>query len=167
MCKKMISTKLQLKILAGLILLFGSHFVMAESIPFFSDSLKQIEDKYNGNHFLLVLWEVSCLPCHEEMELLGNMIQSYPELNVVLVGTDHIDNDQTLGELLKKHKLLNVDSWLFAENNIERLRYSIDPEWYGELPRNYFYDVNSSRLGFSGKLTEEVLLEWLRLHNIL
>ncbi len=151
----------------GLFLLLTTVTVMADSLPFTSDSLKQIEEKYMGNHFLLVLWEVSCLPCHEEMELLGNMLESYPELNVVMVGTDHIDNDEELSKLLAKHKLAGIDSWLFAENNIEKLRYSIDPEWYGELPRNYFYDVDSSRLGHSGKLTEEILLEWLGLHNIL
>ncbi len=151
----------------GLFLLLTTVTVMADSLPFTSDSLKQIEEKYTGNHFLLVLWEVSCLPCHEEMELLGNMLESYPELNVVMVGTDHIDNDEELSKLLAKHKLAGIDSWLFAENNIEKLRYSIDPEWYGELPRNYFYDVDSSRLGHSGKLTEEILLEWLGLHNIL
>ncbi len=151
----------------GLFLLLTTVTVMADSLPFTSDSLKQIEEKYTGNHFLLVLWEVSCLPCHEEMELLGKMLESYPELNVVMVGTDHIDNDEELSKLLAQHKLAGIDSWLFAENNIEKLRYSIDPEWYGELPRNYFYDVDSSRLGHSGKLTEEILLEWLGLHNIL
>ncbi len=155
------------KMIASFLVFFISYTTMAESLPFHSDSLKEIEDKYDGDNFLLVLWEMSCLPCHEEMELLGNMIQSYPELNVVFVGTDHIDKDKELSELLKKHKLTNVDSWLYAENNIERLRFSIDPEWYGELPRNYFYDVDSSRLGHSGKLTKEILLEWLRLHNIL
>ncbi|NNE39167.1 MAG: hypothetical protein HKN08_12745 [Gammaproteobacteria bacterium] len=141
--------------------------VIGESLPFTSDSIKEIEEKYTGQHFLLVLWEISCLPCHEEMALLGNMIELYPELNVVMVGTDHIDKDEELSKLLAKHKLANIDSWLFAEKNIEKLRYSIDPEWYGELPRNYFYDIDSGRVGHSGKLTEEILLEWLSLHNIL
>ena len=156
----------KMKLLIGLFLLMTTVTVTGQSLPYTSDSLKAIEEKYTGQHFLLVLWEVSCLPCHEEMELLGNMIESYPELNVVMVGTDHIDNDEELSKLLASHKLANIESWLFADNNIEKLRYSIDPEWYGELPRNYFYDVDSSRLGHSGKLTEEILLEWIRLHNI-
>ncbi|MGY8814879.1 MAG: hypothetical protein ACKVHQ_09190 [Gammaproteobacteria bacterium] len=105
------------------LMLVSSQPAHADHVGFLADSLDQIESQYSNEPFLLVLWEINCFPCHEELETLGVLKQSHP--------------------------------------NIERLRYSIDPDWFGELPRNYFYDANSSRIGFSGKLTEDILLEWL------
>ncbi len=64
---------------------------------------------------------------------------------------------------LKSHGLDDIDSWLFADPNVEKLRYNIDPEWFDELPRNYIYATDSSRIGLSGKLTPEILDEWLEI----
>jgi iron complex outermembrane receptor protein len=51
---------------------------------------------------------------------------------------------------------------LFAQLNydIERLRFSIDPTWHGELPRSYFYAADDSFKAHSGILTEEKLQEF-------
>ena len=151
-------------LLAGLSMLISLN-VYANHNEFDADSLKQIEEKYAGEPFLMVLWEINCLPCHEEMTLLGEYRKSHPEMNVVMIGTDDINQRaDDVDALLEKHGLVGIDSWLFANPNIERLRYSIDPNWFGELPRNYIYDSDSSRIGFSGKLTEEILDEWLSLY---
>ena len=134
----------------------------ADHKAFQADSLRQIEQQYAGKSFLVVLWEINCFPCHEEMELLAGLKQEHPEANVVLISTDNISKQAEITAMLDKHDLKGVDSWLFADQNVEKLRYSIDPEWFGELPRNYIYDVDSSRIGFSGKLTREILDEWIK-----
>jgi thiol-disulfide isomerase/thioredoxin len=134
----------------------------ADHKAFQADSLKQIEQQYAGKSFLLVLWEVSCFPCHEEMVLLEKLKKDHPDANVVFVSTDNFSKQQEVNAMLVSHGLENIDSWLFADANIEKLRYSIDPEWFGELPRNYIYDIDGSRIGFSGKLTQEILDEWLK-----
>lgn len=136
-------------------------FAMAEHKAFVAGSLQQIEQQYAGESFLLVLWELSCFPCHEEMELLAKLKTKHPEANVVLVSTDPVSKSAEVTAMLDQHGLKNIDSWLFADANIEKLRYSIDPEWFGELPRNYIYDIDGSRFGFSGKLTQELLDEWV------
>jgi hypothetical protein len=148
------------------LLIFSFMFVLplsahAEHVGFQTDSLDQIEKQYSGEPFILVMWEINCFPCHEELETLGMLKKLHPDMNLVLVGTDNINKQEDIDVILSKHGLTEVDSWLFADPNIERLRYSIDPEWFGELPRNYFYDADSSRIGISGKLTEDILLEWL------
>ncbi len=134
----------------------------ADHKAFQADSLQQIEQNYAGKSFLLVLWEMNCFPCHEEMELLAGLKQEHPDANVVLISTDDISKQDEVTVMLDKHGLVGIDSWLFADQNIEKLRYSIDPEWFGEIPRNYIYDVDGSRFGFSGKLTQEILDEWLK-----
>jgi hypothetical protein len=153
--------KLLLSILFATSLL-ASTTASADHKAFRADSLKQIEQQYAGQSFLLVLWEISCFPCHEEMVLLGELKQAHPDANVVLISTDNISKQKEISAMLESHGLEDIDSWLFADPNIEKLRYSIDPEWFGELPRNYIYDTDSSRIGISGKLTRELLDEWLK-----
>lgn len=142
--------------------LLVSGIAFADHQAFRADSLKQIEKKYAGKSFLLVLWEISCFPCHEEMGLLGKLKQEHPDANIVMISTDDISKIAEITKMLESHGLSSIDSWLFADTNLEKLKYSIDPEWFGELPRNYIYDVDSSRIGLSGKLTQEILDEWLK-----
>jgi hypothetical protein len=149
--------------MAGILIAIPS-LTLASHNEYNADSMKIIEEKYTGEPFLMVLWEINCLPCHEEMALIGKYRQIHPDMNIVMIGTDDISRRDDIDELLEKHGLVGIDSWLFAHPNIERLRYSIDPNWFGELPRNYIYDSDSSRIGFSGKLTEELLDEWLKLY---
>ncbi|MFT5164280.1 MAG: hypothetical protein ACI9FJ_002881, partial [Alteromonadaceae bacterium] len=40
-------------------------------------------------------------------------------------------------------------------------RYAIDPSWYGELPRSYFYDAAGGRTAKSGLVNNETLKKWL------
>ena len=54
-----------------------------------------------------------------------------------------------------------ADSWLFGDAGAERLRYSIDPGWRGEMPRSYLYDDDGSRVGLSGPISEDLLQGWL------
>jgi hypothetical protein len=149
--------------MAGILIAIPS-LTLASHNEYNADSMKIIEEKFTGEPFLMVLWEINCLPCHEEMALIGKYRQIHPDMNIVMIGTDDISRRDDIDELLEKHGLVGIDSWLFAHPNIERLRYSIDPNWFGELPRNYIYDSDSSRIGFSGKLTEELLDEWLKLY---
>jgi thiol-disulfide isomerase/thioredoxin len=146
-----------------LVLTFGlPGLASANHKPFEAGSLKQIEQQYAGKSFLLVMWELNCFPCHEEMELIAGFKKEHPEADVVMISTDDFSKLNDINAMLEKHKLQGVDSWVFADQNMEKLRYSIDPEWFGELPRNYIYDTDGSRIGFSGKLTKEVLEEWIK-----
>jgi len=159
-----IKRKFRLLMIAMLSITF-SGAVFADHQPFTTDSLRQIEQQYAGEPFLLVIWEINCFPCREELELLGKLKQLHPEMNLSLLATDDISRITEIAIILKDNQLDQVDSWIFADPNIERLRYSIDPEWFGELPRNYFYDADSSRFGVSGRITEEVMNEWLLTAN--
>ncbi len=149
-------------ILLASVWLLVPAIAFADHQAFRADSLKQIEKKYAGKSFLLVLWEISCFPCHEEMGLLGKLKQEHPQANIVMISTDDISKTAEITTMLESHGLSSIDSWLFADTNLEKLKYSIDPEWFGELPRNYIYDVDASRIGLSGKLTQEILDEWLK-----
>ncbi len=55
-----------------------------------------------------------------------------------------------------------ADNWIFADPMPERLRYRVDPNWFGELPRAYLYTDDHQRTAHSGILSEADLQQWLQ-----
>ena len=144
-----------------MLLLCLPGLVMAELRPFSSESLKEITDTRNGHPFLLVLWSIDCPPCLNELEHIGQLYSQFTPGSLVLVSTDSADYAEKAQQLLTQNGLANAESWLFSGNFPERLRYHIDPDWYGELPRAYFYSSNHERIGKSGALSLELLQQFI------
>lgn len=138
--------------------------VTAESAPklFEPDSLKKIEKLHNGHPFLLVMWSLDCPPCREELDLLSEMTKQHPDFRLVLVSTDTAESSEQLAAVLESHQLNKAEFWVFSEAGAERLRYQIDQDWYGEIPRSYFYDQNHQRTALSGALKKEQIEDWLK-----
>lgn len=134
--------------------------------PFKVESLQMIEQSHAGQAFFIVLWALDCPPCRKELELLGRLKRQHEDLPLVLISTDPIELGDEVLAVLDKYSLANADNWIFADSYTERLRHAIDPQWYGELPRSYFYnrDYNRdhSRKAVSGILKERELKDWLR-----
>ena len=120
--------------------------VQAEHRPFDVGSLQEILAARDGRPVMLVLWSMHCSACLKELSVLADMRQKYPMLDVVMISTDQGKSEE-IGILLNKHDLADLESWNFAQLQIERLRYDIDPSWYGELPRTYFYNQEHKRAG--------------------
>lgn len=110
--------------------------------------------------FLLILWSITCGPCRDEFTLLREMRAHHPGLPLVLVATDDVSDEVTAARQLQDFAMTGEESWIFADD-AQKLRYEIDPGWYGELPRAYFYDAGHYREGVSGKLTRERIEAWL------
>lgn len=135
--------------------------VSAELKLFSKGSLQRIVGARSGEPFLLVLWSVDCPPCMKEMGHLKSLRDRFDKRGLVLVSTDGLANREAVKERLAHFGLDNFDNWVFADDFPERLRYQIDPNWFGELPRSYFYDAEHQRVGSSGALTPEALRKWL------
>jgi len=136
----------------------------AKSEPrlFEPDSLKKIENVHDGQPFLLVMWSLDCPPCREELNLLSEITKRHREFQLVLVSTDTAESSEQLAAVLESHQLHKTESWVFSGAGAERLRYEIDPDWYGEIPRSYFYDRNHQRIALSGALKKEQIEAWLK-----
>lgn len=153
---------LALKRTIGLLVLWAGVAVAGSApLPFESGSLQKILASRAGEPFLLVLWSLTCPPCREEMELLANMRRQHPELDVVFISTDGLERVDEVKAAMKQHGLEKAESWLFA-GPTQRLRYEIDPAWYGVLPRGYFYDANHERAAVTGGLEKSQVLAWLQ-----
>jgi len=130
--------------------------------PFVRGSQQAIESAHGGRPFVLSLWSLDCVHCRDDLALLGKLGAKYPALPVVLVATDTPERLDDLQGVLARYRLGGVSSWVFADSFVERLRYEVDPKWFGELPRTYFYDANGKRTAVSGKLDEREVEEWIK-----
>lgn len=135
-----------------------SHAALAEPpMRFHAGSLESITSKQEGKPFLLVIWSLDCAPCRTELKHIKEAMAANRAPNVVLVSTDTPDRSKRIALILSGYRLNHLDSWVFDDPVPERLRQEIDPQWYGELPRAYFYKKDHSRTPYSGAISRSVL----------
>jgi thiol-disulfide isomerase/thioredoxin len=145
-----------------LFLLACSSAVSAEVQPFISGSLQTIVKEYAGRPFILSLWSANCTHCPAELKTLGQLKKRYPKLNLVLVSTDSPEQSDALAEMAEGFGLGKIPQWVFADPQGERLRFEIDKQWYGELPRTYFFDRQHRATGISGVVEVSQLERWAK-----
>ncbi len=161
----MISSRLNFPILlrlaAGIFLFAFAAIAAADNFkPFNADSFQEIKSSYEGQEFLLGLWSVDCPPCLVELEFMARILELNPEIPYVLISTDAIEQREVSAEYLEDLGFTERESWMFADSFVERLRFSIDQNWYGELPRSYFFDTNHAMKSHSGIVSKQLLQEW-------
>lgn len=145
--------RFKLLILATALFMVSGSVLADPPQAFHADSLKSIEAERNGKPFLLILWSLDCAPCYSELEHVKNVRQEGHALDVVLISTDKPDRAGEIEDTLAGFDLSDLESWVFDDPVPERLRYKVDPEWYGELPRAYFYNESHSRTAYSGAIS--------------
>lgn len=149
-------------ILASLpLLMAGAPAAANQPRPFVSGSQQQILTAHQGKPFILALWSLSCVHCQEELAMFSALLKKHPDLDIIFVSTDSLEQSEALTTALQQHALGGAESWVLADNFTERLRYEIDRKWRGELPRTYFYGVDHSVEAVSGKLDPARAERWL------
>ena len=123
--------------------------------PFISGSYQQLLASNANNPFMLVVWSVDCSPCLKEMALLSDIHKNNPNMKMIMLAADDLSSSEQIEQKLKQHQLDGIDNWVFADENSRKLRFEIDPKWYGELPRTYFFDDAHQRTGVSGVMSKE------------
>lgn len=145
-------------LLASVMLLYcimNHHAVAAPPFlkQFKTGSYQQILDKQKGKPFVLVIWSLMCPSCIKDMEQLDTLHKKFPHLNFVMLSTDEPADAEDIEAMLEKYHLSDVENWVFADDDAQKLRFEIDPAWFGEMPRTYFFDKTHSRAGVSGVLS--------------
>ncbi len=147
--------------ICGLLMMWAATAVAAPSFKLLeSGSFAGLVAARGNQPFLLVLWSVTCAPCRDEFSLLRTMQAEHPGLPLVLVSTDDVSDESVAAKALADFGMTGEESWIFADDS-QKLRYEIDPGWYGELPRAYFYDSSHRREGVSGRLSRKRIEAWL------
>ena len=122
--------------------------------PFDAGSYQKILTNNANKPFLFIIWSITCSSCLKEMPLIGAIHQKNPQLKIIMLAADDISEVDQIQAILKKNSLSDVESWSYASENTQKLQFEIDPKWYGELPRTYFFDKKHQRDGMSGVLSE-------------
>ena len=135
----------------------------ADIRAFTADTFSRIKQDRAGEAFLVSLWSVDCPPCLVELDMLGRLLKEQPSLPLVLISTDDIRQSEDAMDFLLDYGLEGITSWMFADSFAERLRFSIDPQWFGELPRSYYFDEQHQHQAHSGILEESMVRAWLNL----
>ena len=134
----------------------SSSYAM-ELKSFNKESYQKILEDNTNTPFLMVMWSIDCPPCHEELMMLGQYTHKNPELKIILISTDSLVYSKEVNEILFESKLQNQEQWIFADIPSNQLRYSVDPSWYGELPRSYFFNQKHKRTAVSGRLDNDAI----------
>lgn len=162
-----------MKWLLVIALTLGINAAQAVQIqPLQRGSFQKIIAAHAGKPFVVALWSISCTHCGADLEIFERLANKYPEFNLVLISTDAPEQEAAIVRTLKKYHLTRagskpkragkVESWVFADSYTERLRFEIDVQWYGELPRTYFYDAKGKATGISGVLDADKTEQWVR-----
>ncbi|UOA09480.1 hypothetical protein [Methylobacter sp. S3L5C] len=127
----------------------------ADLKPFSTGSYQEILANNANQPFMMVVWSITCSSCLKDMPLLSLIHKKRPELKIIMLAADDISEVEQIQSILKKNQLADIDNWVYADENTQKLQFEIDPKWYGELPRTYFFDKTHQRESISGVLSEE------------
>src|SRR3569832_368137 len=130
--------------------------------PFVRGRQQAIGAAQQGRPFGQAVWARDCVHCRDDLALLGRLRKQYPALRVILVATDPAEQREQAEQVLALFQLADAPSWLFADRFVERLRFEIDPQWFGELPRTYFYGADDMRTAVCGKLDARDVEQWVK-----
>lgn len=129
--------------------------------PFQANSRQGIEQAHANKAIIMAFWSVDCAYCAEDLATLGEVARQRPDIVLVTVNTDQ-NNAVEAEKFLDEIKLQPHERWQFGQADADRLRYSIDRNWYGELPRTYFYNLRHEVQAVSGKPAAAWLKRWLK-----
>jgi thiol-disulfide isomerase/thioredoxin len=151
-----------MKLKTLLLLLVFSNFSFAyEFMPFEINTRNVIEKKYLNQPLIISFWSIDCPYCIDDLKKLGKALSKNKNVKLITVCVDGKESAKKAERILNLAHLPEHERYQYAEVDEDKLRYSIDPTWYGELPRTYFYDTAHQVTPLSGKISNSFLDAWL------
>ena len=151
-----------MKLKTLLLLLVFSNFSFAyELMPFEINTRNVIEKKYLNQPLIISFWSIDCPYCIDDLKKLGKALSKNKNVKLITVCVDGKESAKKAERILNLAHLPKHEQYQYAEVDEDKLRYSIDPTWYGELPRTYFYDKAHQVTPLSGKISNSFLDAWL------
>jgi thiol-disulfide isomerase/thioredoxin len=152
-----------MKLKIFLFLLFFSHFSFAyDFMPFDMNTRKVIEKRYIDQPLIISFWSIDCPYCIDDLKKLGKALSKNTNVQLITVCVDGKESAKKAERILSQANLPKHEQYQYAEVDEDRLRYNIDPAWYGELPRTYFYDATHQVTPLSGKISNSFLDKWFK-----
>ena len=99
-----------------------AHAEQANLKPFLPGSYQQLLDSNANKPFMLVVWSITCSSCLKDMALLNKLHKTHPNINMVMLATDDASSTEQIQQILAKNELTGLENWLFADENLQKLR---------------------------------------------
>jgi thiol-disulfide isomerase/thioredoxin len=152
-----------MKLKIFLFFLFFSHFSFAyDFMPFDMNTRRVIEKRYIDQPLIISFWSIDCPYCIDDLKKLGKALSKNTNVKLITVCVDGKESAKKAERILSQANLPKHEQYQYAEVDEDRLRYNIDPAWYGELPRTYFYDAAHQVTPLSGKISNSFLDKWFK-----
>ena len=131
-------------------------------MPFDMNTRKVIEKRYIDQPLIISFWSIDCPYCIDDLKKLGKALSKNKNVKLITVCVDGKESAKKAERILSQANLPKHEQYQYAEVDEDRLRYNIDPAWYGELPRTYFYDAAHQVTPLSGKISNSFLDKWFK-----
>jgi thiol-disulfide isomerase/thioredoxin len=130
--------------------------------PFVRGSWQDIRKAHAERPTVVHFWGVTCGPCRTEMPQWGKLLLERPDLGLVVINADLVPNEPSaVSVMLAQTGLAAAENWTFADDFVERLRYEIDPQWHGEIPRTMLIARDGATTVIEGVADLESIRAWL------
>ncbi|HEY1362327.1 MAG TPA: TlpA disulfide reductase family protein [Xanthobacteraceae bacterium] len=154
--------KLLLAIMALAIAMADSAAAGPELRAFVRGSWQAILEAHRGQPTIVHFWGVTCGPCRLEMPQWGRLLREHPGLGLVVIDADLVPNaPDAVSAVLAETGLAGAESWMFADGFLERLRYEVDRQWHGEIPRTMLIARDGTISAIEGSANMEAVRAWL------
>jgi thiol-disulfide isomerase/thioredoxin len=135
---------------------------VGEVHPFVRGSWQQIRKAHAGQPTVVHFWGVTCGPCRVEMPAWGRLLKEWPDLKLVVINADLVPNEPgAVSAMLAQTGLAAAENWMFTDSFVERLRYEIDPQWQGDIPRTLLLARDGSTTVIEGPADLAIVRRWL------
>jgi thiol-disulfide isomerase/thioredoxin len=125
-------------------------------------SWEEIRRAHMGQPSVVHFWGLTCGPCRVEMPQWGQLLQERTDLKLILIEADLVPNElKAVAQMLAQSGLENAEKWIFADDFVERLRFEIDPQWRGEIPRTMLIARDGSTTIIEGPAEPAEIRAWL------
>ena len=148
----------------GLLILIASASAMeAPSAlkPFERGTWQHLLRRHVGRPTLVHFWGVTCGPCKVELPLLGQFMKDHPGIDVITISADLVPNlSAATQSMLEKAGLSSAENFIFSDGFVERLRFEVDPNWQGDIPRTMLISRDGAITTIEGSAEIAELEKW-------
>lgn len=125
-------------------------------------SWQEILSSHKGQPVIVHFWGFTCGNCMVELKEWGKFAEEHRGTAIAFVNWDRHGADPTrIEKALAKAGLGGVESYTLANGFEEKLRFSVDHDWMGELPYTRLIASDGAVTTFSGAADFESLSRWL------
>ena len=142
----------------------ATQAVADETSPnaFGEGSWRDLTAAHKGQNLIVHFWSVACAPCLAELPEWGKFLAKNLEAPLVFINWESRPQPaDRIRATLAKAGLADAEKWTLADGFEQKIRFAIDRDWMGELPRTQLIGRDGSVTTLSGAMDFAKLTAWL------